>query len=164
MAIFTKTNYTKKYCLLHPWEVIIHKCHDIRNAWQRATKGYCSEDVYNMDSWFLETIPKMLDEFIKNHYSHPTDITDDEWNKILNKMAKAFRNASEATTEFENPYESDYLLSIDVDLKNMVFNSTADEELKNNYHKAEDSKQTLMQKSFDEGIEHFHKYFYHLWD
>ena len=41
MGIFTRTGYNKKYCILHPWKVVMHKCRDIQCAWQRAIKGYC---------------------------------------------------------------------------------------------------------------------------
>ena len=53
MGIFTRTGYNKKYCILHPWEVIMHKWRVIQCAWQRATKGYCSRDVWAIDDWGL---------------------------------------------------------------------------------------------------------------
>ncbi|MBQ6795457.1 MAG: hypothetical protein IJO83_04855 [Clostridia bacterium] len=164
MAIFTKTGYKTKYCLTHPWKVIAHKCYDLRNAWQRANKGYSYEDVWNMDSWFLRIVPQMLSEFIRDHHGHPVDMPEEEWDKILIQMEKAFRNAYEETTEFENPYELEYLNSLELDPKNSTIQSTADEALKNNYHNAEESREKLMQQSFDEGMKLFHEHFYSLWD
>ena len=35
---------------------------NLKWAWQRATKGYCEKDVWNIDSWFLSIIPYMLEE------------------------------------------------------------------------------------------------------
>lgn len=86
MGIFTPTGYSKKYCLLHPWEVAAHKIRDIHCAWQRAVKGYCYRDVWNIDYWFLQTMPKMIDDLIKVHHGYPGEMTDKEWVETLKKM------------------------------------------------------------------------------
>lgn len=35
---------------------------DIREAFQRMKKGYCDLDIFEMDTWFLRVVPKMLRE------------------------------------------------------------------------------------------------------
>ena len=120
MSIFTKTRYNKKYCITHPWKVIIHKCRDIKCAWQRATKGYCFRDIWAIDDWFTKIFPAMLEEFIEVHNGYPADLTDDEWVEILRKMSRSFKNADEEKTEFINPYEDDYLKTLDVNFEKQL--------------------------------------------
>lgn len=164
MGIFTSTGYNKKYCLLHPWEVVIHKCRDIRCAWQRATKGYCFRDIWSIDRWFMEVFPDMLEELIKVHCGHPGNMTDDKWVETLKTMAKSFRNANDEKTEFQNPYEEEFLSTLDIDSNTNKLTCTADEELERNYHDFEKQKEDFMKKSLDEGMKLFHKHFYSLWD
>ena len=48
---------------------------------ERAKKGYCCRDLWAMDNWFLNLIPKMLREF--REYSkteaYPMSLFDEEW-------------------------------------------------------------------------------------
>lgn len=164
MGIFTRTGYNKKYCILHPWEVVMHKCRDIKCAWQRARKGYCFRDVWAIDDWFAKVFPAMLEELIEVHHGHPADLTDDEWVKILQKMSVSFRNADEEKTEFVNPYEEEYLDTLDMDFENHQLICSASEELEQNYREYEKQKEEFMKKSLDEGMQLFNKYFYALWD
>lgn len=164
MAIFTKFPYKKSYCLLHPLKVITHKIRNIQCAWQRANKGYCYRDVWDIDHWFLNIIPEMLNDFVKEHHGYPDGMTDDEWVKILYKMAKCFRNANEETTEFVNPYEEEYLSTLSMDIDNGTLECTASPELDENYHKTEKEKDLFLKNSLAEGMELFHKYFRALWD
>lgn len=164
MSIFTKTPYGRKYCLKHPQAVIKHKISDIKCAWQRANKGYCFRDVWDIDHWFLNIVPEMLDEYIKVHNGYPPDTTDEQWVETINKMAKCFRNANKFTTEFVNPYEKEYLSTLTMDFDKGTLECSASEELDKNYHKAVAEKEIFMQKSLDEGMELFHKYFRSLWD
>lgn len=164
MGIFTKTGYNKKYCILHPWKVIMHKCRDIKCAWQRATKGYCFRDVWAIDEWFVNVFPEMIEELIEVHHGYPGELTDEEWINILKKMSKSFRNADDDKTEFHNPYEEEYLNTLDFDVETCELTCTADEELEKNYYDFEKQKEEFMRKSLDEGMQLFNKYFYALWD
>lgn len=164
MGIFTRTGYNKKYCIFHPWKVIMHKCRDIKCAWQRATKGYCFRDIWAIDNWFTNVFPKMIEELIEVHHGYPTDLTDDEWVEVLKKMSKSFRNANEDKTEFRNPYEEEYLGTLDFDLETCQLTCSAGEELEEKYRDFEKQKAEFMRKSLDEGMQLFNKYFYDLWD
>ena len=164
MGIFTPTGYSKKYCLLHPWEVAAHKMRDIHCAWQRAVKGYCYRDVWNIDYWFLRTMPKMIDDLIKVHHGYPGEMTDKEWVETLKKMSTAFKNANEETTEFINPYEDEYFENVDFSFEDQKLICDVDEVLSDKYHNEEQKKIAFMQKSLDEGMTLFHKHFRGLWD
>ena len=164
MSIFTPTGYSKTYCLLHPWAVAAHKLRDIKCAYQRATKGYCFRDIWNIDEWFLEIMPEMLDDFIKTHHGHPSNMTDEEWIDILQKMSKSLKNAHECNTEFVNPYDEEFSDTLEFDFNNHKFLCHANKELKENYYLYEEKKREFLQNSLDEGISLFHKYLRDLWD
>lgn len=40
----------------------------VKLAYQRATKGYCINDTYDVSVWFEEMLPAMLKELKQNHY------------------------------------------------------------------------------------------------
>ena len=48
---------------------------------QRAKKGYSDYDVYEIDTWFLSIMPKMLNELIKNSNSFPDFIVQEYMHK-----------------------------------------------------------------------------------
>lgn len=55
-------------------------------AKQRVRKGYCKLDLWNIDVFIQNTLLKMLKEFREHHFGYPMGMTNDEWNKILDKM------------------------------------------------------------------------------
>ena len=63
--------YGKRYYLTHPWQWIKEVGYNIRAAWQRATRGWTYMDVWNMDTWFLHTIPPMLRYLAENGNTYP---------------------------------------------------------------------------------------------
>lgn len=136
----------------------------IKCAWQRATKGYCFRDLWSIDDWFLQIMPKMLDEYIEINHGYPSDMTDEEWVEIVNKIANSFRNTHKEMTEFVNPYNEEYLSALNFDLENGKFKSTASDELEENFRASEKAKEEFMEKSLDEGLNMFRKYLRTLWD
>ncbi len=142
----------------------MHKCRDIKCAWQRANKGFCYRDIWNIDDWFLNIMPEMLEEYVRIHHGYPDGMTDEQWVEIVNKMASSFRNADEQTTEFVNPYEEEYLSTLNMDMDKGTVECSASEELDKSYHNAEREKEIFMQRSLDEGMELFHRHLRALWD
>ena len=71
------------------------KClpHDIKMRLQRAFRGWADCDVSNMDMWFMEVIPQMLQHLRDTSWAHPIldiNVSDEEneanWNQILDRM------------------------------------------------------------------------------
>ena len=71
------------------------KClpHDIKMRFQRAFRGWADCDVSNMDMWFMEVIPQMLQHLRDTSWAHPIldiNVSDEEneanWNQILDRM------------------------------------------------------------------------------
>ena len=46
-----------------PWKIIPLICRNIGYSWQRITKGYCDKDLWNIDGWFMDLMPDMLEQF-----------------------------------------------------------------------------------------------------
>ena len=103
-------------------------------AWQRATRGYCDSDVWNIYAWFLSVMPAMLDQMADEAHGCPATMPsansvnskalmlDDEekedkdylrWKEILHTMAQKFRDADEEETSMKNPYEEDWRRAYD---------------------------------------------------
>lgn len=67
MAIFTKY-YLRGF---HPIGRIKHFFSDISCAIQRARKGYCYRDLWNIDLWLFELLPNMIKDFKNNMSGYP---------------------------------------------------------------------------------------------
>lgn len=96
----------------------------LKYARQRAERGFCDRDLWNIDHWFLTLMPEMLKEYKKKRHGSPgclgenytnedgtlvNDTCHEEWDKILDKMIFLFRECCEDTCSRKNPYEDEYL-------------------------------------------------------
>ena len=124
-SVFNKSEYGR---LRHrPIRIIQLLMDDIKCCIERITKGYCSKDVDNIDIWFLNIIPDMLQSLMDKKMGVPKEIYDnyenmengidaaaDEWEKILEKMIREFREADEEKCSKHNVLEyqdeDEYLL------------------------------------------------------
>ena len=172
MAIFTKTGYKKKYLWTHPWELLFHYGRDLKCAFQRAYKGYCFRDLWNVNDWFLELMPRMLTEFKEKSYSYPCYFNDEEeWEKTLDHMIFCFKEANAETCSQKNEYD-DYK----VDFSFVPSGDNITSKLKIEYATEEDKKQSDLsyqrfleledyrEEKLQEGLSLFTKYFNDLWD
>lgn len=91
---------------------------NIKYSWQRITKGYCDKDLWNIDGWFMDIMPNMLQQFKENRHGSPgilgtdyvnadgircNDTCHQEWDEILDKMIFLFREMNEETCQKKNP-------------------------------------------------------------
>lgn len=58
----------------------------IKFKFQRAKKGYCDYDLWSIYDWFMDTFPKMLEEFAECTNGCPTN--GEELKKEVSKMPK----------------------------------------------------------------------------
>ena len=70
---------------------------EIRWAFQRMKYGYSECDVWNIDSYFLQTIVPMLEDLQRNGISYPGGITFEGWKDILDDMIYHFLEGNEDT-------------------------------------------------------------------
>lgn len=179
--IFTKTGYSLKYNLLHPWTVIFHWYRDLQCAWERATKGYCYRDVRTIDLWFLDVVPKMLDDLNKNRHGYPSNLLDDEWSNILKQMSNCFKNARFEVAESKNYYKDKYIeLILEPQIEDMkkkiksksefsiMFDTSKyteeQKQIEEAYHNMAKDLEIERQRFLQEGFELFVKYFDSLGD
>lgn len=141
----------------------------IKYAWQRAVRGYDDRACWNIDYWFLDIMPKILDNLINNRFGYPGRLDDETWDKILKDMKHCFEDASEETCSMKNEYEEDYYETL---LNEYAKNGKAtwsklsmtQDEIKENYYKRETEIFEYRNKQLNKGLNLFKKYFWDLWD
>ena len=119
----------------------------IKWAYQRVTKGYCDRDVWDVQGWFLNTIPYMLKDLKNTTHSYPLDFeSPEEWKKILNKIAFSFEALNVDRFPHYNPYD------------------TNDKKQRGDYMHEEIVFGNYLDELKDNTFNLFNKYFWNLWD
>ena len=57
-----------------------------RYGFERMFKGYDSVDTFEIFSKFIERYTKILTELRNCHYGYPYDLTEEEWDNVLDEM------------------------------------------------------------------------------
>lgn len=61
-----------------------------KNKYQKITRGYSDEELWNLDATFVRWMLPRLKAFKEKTQGYPCDVSEDEWNDILNKIIKSF--------------------------------------------------------------------------
>ena len=100
----------------------------MRYAWDRATKGYCRWDLWDLQDFHTDLIIESLEDFKKDakgyparldpefdNPSYPTGVVPDEgdepsigsikWNEILDEIILHFKNFRDSEDVHPNPFE-----------------------------------------------------------
>ena len=80
----------------------------INCAWERATKGYCYRDLWDLDTFYAKLLEDSIREFNKTRQGYPGDMSDEEWGKYLNEIADHFHNCLESNEVYSNSYWNEY--------------------------------------------------------
>lgn len=160
MKIFTHHPYRKKYYLTHPIDFFAHYWRDLKCAYERATKGYCFRDLWSIDDWFLNVFPMMLQDFNKTRIGHPGNLTEKEWNAIIEDMIISFTNADEEQTDYINKYQKEYdkIFRWDNNYTNK------EKELQEHFYNEEHKKFEYRKHNLQKGFQLLNKWFFALWD
>lgn len=146
---------------------------NIKYAWQRATRGYDDLACWNINNWFLEMMPKLLDHMIYDRCGHPLGLTEDKWTEILSEMKHCFVEANEDTCSLVNEYGDDHFKLLEKWLyaKNENGDITVvpnydeeDELLVRKWIERNDEISAYREKMLNKGLNLFKKYFWSLWD
>ena len=58
----------------------------IRHFFQRGKRCYSDYDIWDIHSWLVHSLRPMLEDIIEHLYTHPAEITEEEWRAILEEM------------------------------------------------------------------------------
>ena len=75
---------------------------------QRFKRGYADVDVWNFETWFLGTIPKMLTQLKKQLHGCPINMEFKDWENYLQEMINHFEVAS-TIDDVDDYYPEDYV-------------------------------------------------------
>ena len=64
----------------------------MRIFFERATKGYAAWDVWDLDRYLSWMIHRALRDFKKRYMGVPVNMTEEEWDALLDKMRDAWLN------------------------------------------------------------------------
>lgn len=165
--------FTKSYCHWYRIDqIFIHHLRDIKCACQRANKGYCFRDIWNIDSWFIKLMPTMLEDFKKHNHGYPNGMTEQEWDKILNKMILLSKESMVETCSEKNQYEDKYSFKIEYKkleekpefhTVEIIYPTKEDKKISELYDKRQREIEQYMTNCQNEFLDMFKKYFNNLW-
>ena len=142
------------YYLRHPLKYCRTLARCLKNASMRIKLGYCDDDVWNMDLWFLETIPPMLRKLAKDGISSPLQYeTREAWAAELCTIAAKLESAKESEQNKKNEFYREYLE-----------NWNGDTALTKNFLKRALELENEGVENFKEGLDKFRDIFFDLWD
>lgn len=144
---------------------------NIKYAWQRATKGFCDYDVWALDHYYANLFFRSLIELKNTAHSYPANLTESEWENILNEMANCFYNCDEANevyadTLYEAFYEAtskDSAYTWDPVQEKMVLEETFERLRKKASEQAVENDK-LRTADKDKAFDLMKEYFFNLWD
>ena len=74
---------------------------------QRFKRGYADVDVWDFNSWFLKTIPKMLMQLKEQLHGYPINMEFEDWENYLQEMINHLEVAS-TIEDIDDYYPEDY--------------------------------------------------------
>lgn len=154
---------------------------NIKFAWQRATRGFCDQDAWNLNIFYTELFRDSLEYLAKNHYGHPFDMVYDEesgideWTIWLNETALLFDQSIDRKYEdfqyFPNKYEEEHSKSLEGmefrklpnGCSELVF-PNEDKELSDKFFDEQTRIYHLRKACRDKGIDRLKERWDNLWD
>ena len=119
----------------------------LKSKIQRFIRGYADEDVWQMDYWFINIIPKMLRQLRDEGRSYPTKFkSKEEWDNELNKMIYYLEQSNPFDNKEGNEYSSDENFEPKKFIQKELEIQKQKDKMKNEFFKL------------------FNKYFWELWD
>lgn len=104
-----------------PWR-LYNLWHNFRQIWrnlryvlQRATKGYCDQDLWNLDYFYSQLFVNTLTDFSKQLHGAPSKFYDEEtgsisrWIDYIGEMRDHFYNSIKENKVEKNEFEDDYM-------------------------------------------------------
>lgn len=162
-----------RYFLFHPINYIRDLFYPIKYAWQRCYRGYADMDLFNMDQYLIELLPKMLDDLADCAHGHPCSSSfgfssHQEWKDYLKSISTHFKNANEDTCPEKNEYEQMFSYADVTETKHpdgtISIVSNAPEELRKNYWNRTVEINQYRERELSKALEMLSPAFFALWD
>lgn len=176
LSVFTSSPYPK-------WQLYNHMKHFMRNvkyAWQRATKGYCDRDLWNLDKFYSQLFEDSLVDFAGTTHGAPDKYFSageeneiEPWQERLHDIALCFRVFNAREEMLPNPYRDEMmelsslrLLKNEDGLTEMKETNESEyfKELSRLYFEREKENDKAVEDSVAEGFEMLKEDFFSLWD
>lgn len=146
--------------------------YNIKYKFQRAKKGYCDQDLFSIDAWFMEIFPKMLQEFAECTNSHPAN--GKELIKEVSKMPKMWAEQQKSIInkilkEYDDEFNvNDAMCCWLLIILRMKYCFEMCDEWHKDYEKYWDKKEyeilnNMVEKHKKEAFYLLEKYFFSLW-
>lgn len=104
-------SYRSSYYWTHPHLFFKDVWRNLKNMRMRVRRGWCWQDLWNMNDWLLEILPDMLralaDRSVGYPGSPPFD-TDEKWRDWLTDLARRFEYCQEDKVFARNKYDKEY--------------------------------------------------------
>lgn len=182
------------YRLRYKYKNIPQIFRNIKYAYQRITRGWCDQDIWNMNIYLSELLPSMLEDLAKNHYGHPSteefydeqakqegfEDGHDKWTKTLEEMAYHFKNCNEDSPYNRAQKKSEYLFEQMCDnedntwfdelpdgcfeMKTTYKDEKLQERLNEQWRKEIEKSGEFINSEKDKACDMLKKYFFNLWD
>jgi len=104
----------------------------------RAKKGYSYIDTWSFDAYLCRVIAGGVGDLKNRHFGRPADLSAEEWDEILGKIIDGFLAGQKI-----------------IDMDFWVVGDDAGTNMK---------MENRLRVEFEEGVDLFKKYFFHLWD
>ena len=85
LNLYAKPGYKMGFFKYIGWMFRRHKY-----ARQRARWGFCEKDVWDFDAYHSELVAAALRFWADNTNSHPYEVSEDDWKKLLKNIADCF--------------------------------------------------------------------------
>lgn len=89
---------------------VYNKCYSFwenrKQAKERAKLGFCGRDVWEIDTWFLHIMPRMIERLRDHHFGFPTILTEEYYE--LNKENISLSKNDFCNHVYYNDYENLY--------------------------------------------------------
>lgn len=99
-------DYNYAAYLYQPHKYIVALCKKVIWFMQRGYRGYSDRDVWCLDGYITEWLPKALKALKKNNIGYPMGLTNHSWHVKLDKMINAFHIARKIQNyDYKTPKE-----------------------------------------------------------
>ena len=157
LDLYAKPGYKMKLCDRIKWWFRRRKY-----ARQRARWGFSEYDVWDFEAYHAELVAAMMRYWAKHNNSHHPEMTNEEWQAIMNKIAECFEFWNK---DLPTPAYNKYRMAVRR-IKNEDGSVTVEvpDELVQAWRDEEWANYELKRQKLKEGFDLLFEYYPHLWD